>query len=129
MPDVVATVRTVDDSSKKMEGIENAVRGTSASYKDLNDALVKLAQQEKSNKVLDEAKKKFETLTQAEKDNLLATKNIENANAKTGVSFTELNSAIMLGQRALQLLEQGYDATIGKSQAYAEQVQRQVALS
>lgn len=41
---------------------------------------------------------------------------------KSGLSFTELNQAVSLAQRGLQLIKGAYDATIGTTLEYADQV-------
>ncbi len=42
--------------------------------------------------------------------------------AQTGMSLTDLNSAMMIVNQTIGYAEKAYDATIGKAQAYAEQI-------
>jgi hypothetical protein len=46
----------------------------------------------------------------------------DKAQQKNKISMTDLNSAVQLAERGLQMLKQGYDATIGATLEYANQV-------
>jgi hypothetical protein len=56
-------------------------------------------------------------------DNISTTsKNVDAASKRTSMSMTDLNSAFSLAQRGLQYLKQGYEATVGATLEYANQV-------
>ena len=119
---VDVVINAIDQSSATMGKVN-------AQYVSLNDQLTKLAQQEKANAVLLDAKVKFEGLSQAEKEALIATEDLAksntglaDANQSTGMSMADLNAGIGVIKQSYEALNKVYDATIGASQAYAEQV-------
>lgn len=123
-----------------MDGVDNGatelIDNVSGATANFNQQLADLAKKEKAALQLDKLKEQLEGLTQAEKDALIATdaemQALQEENEKAaqfsegvqsaGLSMTDLNSAVMLGKQIFSALEQGYDATIGKSQAYAESI-------
>lgn len=127
--EVSVLVKTINDSSQAMQTINS-------DYVEFNAQLTKLAQQEKANAVLAEAKLKFEGLSQAEKDTLIATEALNDgaaeqvqANEGVSLSMTEVNSALAIGKQVIDAVGKAYAATVGKSQAYAQQVREIKAIS
>ncbi len=122
-------MNAVDNSSDVINKNATAVAA-------FNAALKQLAQEEQANAVLEEARIKFETLSDAEKDALASSEDLKTSHEdlgqsteSAGLSMTDLNSGIALVRQGVEVLNKAYDATIGKSQAYAEQVRNLKAVS
>lgn len=123
MPGIVdVVIKAIDESTQTMSTVN-------AQYVTLNDQLTQLAQQEKANAVLLEAKEKFEGLSQSEKDALIAADDLAKSNQQltektggVGISMTDLSSGISVVKQSIEALNKAYDASIGVSQKYAEQV-------
>lgn len=64
------TIKTEDQSSEAAKKVTRA-------YDELNDQIARLIQQERANKVMQDAQKAFEGMTDAEKDALIATRQLK----------------------------------------------------
>jgi len=129
MNDVEFAVRANDEFSATLES-------ATAETDTFNDALLRLAQNEKAAQTLEDAKRKFDGMSEAEKEALIATENQRIAmedlerqtqetadeNKNAGMSFSELNQAMEVVNKTIRYAEQAYSATIGKSMAYAESI-------
>lgn len=56
-------------------------------------------------------------------------KDLSGAAEESKISFSELNQALEVGSKAVELLKQGYDNTVGAFQTYAQQVRDLKAIS
>lgn len=87
-----------------------------------DELLLKIIAQDEYSKEMDAARSQVDEMSDAEKDALKASEEVQEQNEDTAFSFAELQSAISLGEKALQLIGKAYAATIAKTLDYADQV-------
>ncbi len=102
MDDVEFAVRTIDESTAAINAI---LAGNQALIEKLTEL----------NQSADVTNHHLESLTDT-------TQKSGEQNEKTGFSMSELNQGMEVINKTLGYAEKAYDATIGKSQAYAEQI-------
>lgn len=87
-----------------------------------DELLLKIIAQDEYSKEMEAARAQVDGMSDAEKESLKASAAVQEQNEETAFSFHELDSAISLGEKALNLIGKAYDATIAKTLDYADQV-------
>jgi hypothetical protein len=117
-----------------VDGLTGAFNKATSATNDLNKALAKLAIQEQNNKIMEEAKAKFASMSEAEKQAAVSAaalveqqeklKAQKDTPSKLAMAWTEFNSALSIAKQAIQAVKKVYDETIGATLAYDLEVRK-----
>jgi hypothetical protein len=117
-----------------VDGLTGAFNKATSATNDLNKALAKLAIQEQNNRIMEEAKAKFASMSEAEKQAAVSAaalveqqeklKAQKDAPSKLAMAWTEFNSALSVAKQAIQAVKKVYDETIGATLAYDLEVRK-----